>query len=78
MPTKMKSFRMSDREISNLEYLSAFFDCSQADLIDQLISYAVTSLEYSLDSHVPTDLIKDIALDCFGYKYMEKLIENYK
>lgn len=78
MPTKMKSFRMSESEILNLEYLSSFFECSQAEVIDQLITFAVCSLENSLDEHVPSDLIKDLALNSFGYKYLEKLQKEYR
>lgn len=71
--TTMKSFRLEDSTIKNLEYLCKFFGCSQAELICYLVDLCANNLSHGLEEHEYSDLVKSVAFEMFGFEYKDKL-----
>lgn len=75
MPTKMKSFRFSEADLNNLQYLSDSFDMDHKDVIELLLEYATSVLsDFSeSDGDFVPDLIKHLAFSRWGYFYLVEL-----
>lgn len=63
-PKKSCTFRLSDRTIEQLRYISEYFSCSQADSIDTLVADFYMYLTYSGD--VPASPLFDFFVAKFG------------
>lgn len=69
MPTKMISLRLDAAGQSNLEYLCKFFECSQADLISDLLGILACDLTNYCETFDKSQLLKTVGMDQFGYEY---------
>lgn len=72
MPTKMKSFRFSEAELNNLQFIADSFDMDHKDVVSLLLEYAASRLSDFSESdgdYVP-DLIKHLAFSRWGYAYL--------
>lgn len=67
MPTKMKSFRMSEAAVCNLEHLCEVFDCSQSEIIEMILEYSVCRMSDYYEDGKKSDLIGYLMLRRFGY-----------
>ena len=73
-----KKIELSNKAYKYLSYLSEFFNCPGTEVLEQLLSYTVCSLENSLEDHHCSDLINHLGLEINGYDFTEKVAEKYR
>lgn len=73
-----KFIEIQEQSFEDLSFLASFFECSEDEVLYDLISYAVQSVSNSIEEHKLSDIVKYLGFQEFGYDYNEKLVKKFQ
>lgn len=71
-----KFIEIQEQSFEDLSFLSSFFECSEDEILYNLISYAVQCVSNSIEDHNLSEIVKYLGFQSFGYDYNEKLVKK--
>lgn len=70
-----KIIEIKEQSSDDLSYLASFFECSEDQVLYDLISYAVQRVSDSIEEHKLSDILKYLGYQALGWDY-EKLVKK--
>lgn len=73
-----KFIEIQEKSCDDLSYLASFFECSEEQVLYDLICYAVQRVSDSIEEHKLSDIVKYLGSQEFGWDYNEKLVKKFE